>query len=107
VPTSPDASAREEPPQDEGDREPQRARLDKGQKALEEEQARLHHALDTEAAAMPAREHVQEVHRCIISDVHGTPVVKQASQNLAAAAVLLRASPELTTPEKKKLCQHL
>jgi hypothetical protein len=43
-------------------------------------------------------ERAQELRCCIISDVHGTPVAKRASQNLAAAAVLLRAGPEPMTP---------
>lgn len=34
-------------------------------------------------------------------------VAKQASQNLAAAAVLLRSDPEPATPKENKLCQHL
>ena len=69
--------------------------------ALEDEQARLHHVLGTEAAATPARERAQEVCRCIIDDVHGAPVAKRASQNLAAAAVLLRVGLEPTTLEEK------
>jgi hypothetical protein len=100
-PTSLDASTSEEAPQAGGDRDRQRARLyelDEAQKALEEEQARLHHALGAEAAATPMCERAQELRCCIISDVHGTPVAKRASQNLAAAAVLLRAGPEPMTP---------
>jgi hypothetical protein len=49
----------------------------------------------------------QAVHRYIIDDVQGTPVAKRASQNLAATAVLLQAGLEPTTPEEKKLRQHL
>jgi hypothetical protein len=97
----PDASASEEPPQDEGDCELQRAHLDKldeAQKALKDEQAKIHHALGVEAAATPVRERAQEVRWCIINDVHGTPFAKWASQNLTAIVVLLQASPEPMTP---------
>jgi hypothetical protein len=40
----------------------------------------------------PAHELAQEARRCIIDDVHGTPVAKRASLNLAAAVVLLLAA---------------
>jgi hypothetical protein len=56
---------------------------------------------------MPGREHAQEVRRCIIDNIHGTPIAKWASQNLTVLTVLLRADPEPTTPEEKKLRQHL
>lgn len=74
-----DASASEEPLQDEGDRERQRARLDeldKAQKALEDEQVRLHHALGTEAMVTPACERAQELRRYIISGVLRIPIAK-------------------------------
>jgi hypothetical protein len=81
--------------------------LDEAQKALEEEQARLHHALGTEATTTPKHERTKEVRHCIISDIHGTFIAKRASQNLATAVALLRAGPEPRTSEEKKLYQHL
>jgi hypothetical protein len=65
-PTLPDASASKEPPQDEYNREWQQTHLDEldeAQKALEDEQARLHHMLGMESAATPAHERAQEVRR--------------------------------------------
>jgi hypothetical protein len=105
-PTSPDVSANGEPLQGEYDRERQQAcldELDEAQKALEDEQARLHHTLGAEAASTPVHGHAQEVRRCIVSDVHGTLVAKRTSHNLTATVVLLRAGPKPTTPEEKKL----
>jgi hypothetical protein len=95
-PTSADASISKEPPQDEGDRERQRAcidKLDEAHKALQDKQMMLHHALGTEAMATPTRKRTQEVLCSIISDVHGIPISKWASQNLIAAAVLLWVVP--------------
>jgi DNA-binding PucR family transcriptional regulator len=60
-----------------------------------------------DAATTPARERSQEVHHCIIDDIHETPFAKQASHNLTAAAVLIRDGSKLTTLEEKKLRQHL
>jgi hypothetical protein len=58
--------------------------------------------LGAEAAATPARERAQDVRRCIINDIHGTPVTKRASQNLAAVAALLRAGPKLRRRPRSK-----
>ena len=103
-----------EPPQNPPTIDQRRARLDEideARRRLDDERAQLHLELAGSKDPTPARAHARDVHQRIVDDIrdddHGTPVFKRASQNLAAAAVLLRGCPEPTTPEDKKMRQQL
>jgi hypothetical protein len=41
------------------------------------------------------------------TDTGGPPLFRQASQNLAAAAMLLRGCPEAATSDERRVCQQL
>jgi hypothetical protein len=72
--TSPDASASKEPPQAGDDRKRQCARLDEldeAQRALEEEQGRLHHTLSVQAATTPVHKRSQEVRTALMTTFTG------------------------------------
>jgi hypothetical protein len=76
------------------------------QRVLVEERARLNHNFDMEVAPTPARDACRK-YAAASTMIFRDPFAKRASQNLTAAAILLRPGPEPVTPEEKKLRQHL
>jgi cell division protein FtsI/penicillin-binding protein 2 len=82
---------------------------------LNEERQSLHllqQTLEQERAAHArgggARERAHDVNRRIIEDRVGEPLVfNRASQNVVAAAMLLRNMPEPSTPEACRACDEI
>ena len=89
--------------------------LDELEARLEEERARLRQlreALVRDPSGRgdggEARRRARDVNRRIVEDQGGdAPVFSTASQNVMAAALLLRAMPEPSTPEGKRVHQGL
>src|SRR5579859_6224480 len=74
------------------------------------------HAIDKErealraAAGGPTLAHARDVHQRILDDEGAPPepqVFSRASQNLAAATLLLRSCPEPDDPEARRVHQQL
>jgi hypothetical protein len=91
-----------------GQSQPQLEQLQELERKLEEEQqrvAQLRTALEQELGSRndggAARRRARDVHRRICDDDGGDlpPLFTRASQNVAAAAILLQTMPEPSTPE--------
>ena len=98
-----------------GGHRPDLEQLNELEARLEEERARLRQlreALVRDPSGRgdggEARRRARDVNRRIVEDQGGdAPVFSTASQNVMAAALLLRAMPEPSTPEGRRVCQGL
>ena len=97
-------------------RRPDLEQRNKLETRLEEERVRLRQLRETLVQDQSvrgdegeARRHAQNINRRIIEDEGGDnpPVFSIASQNVMAAALLLRAMPEPSTPEGRRVRQGL
>ena len=98
-----------------GGHRPDLEQLDELEARLEEERTRLRQLREALVRAPSgrgdggeARRRARDVNRRIVEDQGGdAPVFSTASQNVMAAALLLRAMPEPSTPEGRRVCQGL
>ena len=97
-------------------RRPDLEQLDELEARLEEERVRLRQLCETLVQDQSARGddgaarcRARDVNFRIVEDEGGDnpPVFSTASQNVMAAALLLRAMPEPLTPEGRRVCQGL